>query len=77
LNTTEKDQLQIKIQFRTQNQSPLSIDTTTRVPIGRWFLIGSADSRVGLPQHVPDGKRGVAIMKISDGVMLLDEPQSS
>lgn len=72
LNTTEEDELQIKIQLRTKNQSPLSIDTTMRAPMNRWFLIGSADSRVGLPKHAADGKRGLAIMKITDGVMLLD-----
>lgn len=76
LNTTEEGELQIKIQFRTQNQSPLSIDTTMRAPMNRWFLVGSADSRVGLPKHVADGKRGLAIMKITDGVMLLDGDES-
>lgn len=73
LNTTEKHELQIKIQLRMQNQSPLTIDTTTRAPMGRWFLVGSSDSRVGLPQHAADGKRGLAIMRITDGVLLLDK----
>ena len=72
LNTTENNELQIKVQLRTQNESPLTIDTTARVPMNRWFLIGSAGSRTGLPKHVADGKRGVAIMKITEGVMLLD-----
>lgn len=73
LNTTETGELQIKLQFRVQNQSPLSIDSTMRAPMGRWFLIGSADSRAGLPKHTADGKRGVAIMKITDGVLVLEE----
>ncbi len=64
--------LQIEINVQTDNQTPLSIDTTTRVPLGRWFLVGAAESRVGLPKHSDDGKRGVAIMKIDEGVMLLD-----
>ncbi|OYP34160.1 hypothetical protein [Rhodopirellula sp. MGV] len=72
LNTTEQDKLQIKVQLRIQNQTPLSIESTMRVPMDRWFLIGSADSRVGLPKHDADGKRGLAIMKITDGVLLLD-----
>lgn len=77
LNTTEKNELQIKIQLRTQNQSPLTIDTTMRAPMGRWFLVGSADSRVGLPKHVADGKRGLAIMQITDGVLPLDAADES
>jgi hypothetical protein len=77
LNTTEKSELQIKIQLRTQNQSPLTIDTTMRAPMGRWFLVGSADSRVGLPKHVADGKRGLAIKKITHGVLLLDAADDS
>jgi hypothetical protein len=72
LNTTEAGELQIEIQLQTQSQTPLSIETTARVPMGRWFLVGAAESRVGLPQHADDGKRGVAIMRIDDGVMLLD-----
>jgi hypothetical protein len=72
LNTTEHGELQIEISLQADNQTPLSIDTTTRVPLGRWFLVGAAESRVGLPTHADDGKRSVAIMRIDDGVMLLD-----
>lgn len=72
LNTDEQDELQIKIDLKSNNRSPMSIDTTARVPLGRWFLVGAADSRVGLPLHADDGKRAVAIMKIEDGVLLLD-----
>lgn len=72
LNTTENRELQIEISLQTENQTPLSIDTTVRAPLGRWFLVGAAESRVGLPKHADDGKRSVAIMKIDDGVMLLD-----
>lgn len=72
LNTDEQDELQIKIDLKSSNQSPMSIDTTARAPLRRWFLVGAADSRVGLPLHADDGKRAVAIMKIDDGVLLLD-----
>ena len=72
LNTTEQGELQIKIHLQTANQSPLSIETTARAPLGRWFLIGGADSRVGLAKHAEDGKRAVAIMRIDDGLLLLD-----
>lgn len=76
LNTTENGELQVKIQLRTMNQSPFSVESTMRAPLDRWFLLGSADSRVGLPKHIADGKRGVAIMKVSEGVLLLDDKQS-
>ncbi len=72
LNTTEQGELQIKIDLHTKNQSPMSIDTTMRVPLGHWFVVGAAESRVGLPKHAEDGKRGVAIMRIENGVKLLD-----
>lgn len=72
LNTTEQNELQIDIDLQTENQSPISIDTTIRAPLGRWFLVGAAESRVGLPKHADDGKRGVAIMRIDNGVVLLD-----
>jgi hypothetical protein len=72
LNTTEQGELQIKINLQSKNRSPMSIDTTARAPLGRWFLVGGADSRVGLPLHADDGKRAVAVMRIDDGVLLLD-----
>ncbi|WP_146519043.1 hypothetical protein [Stieleria varia] len=72
LNTDEQDELQVKIELQSSNRSPMSIGTTARAPLGRWFLVGAADSRVGLPLHADDGKRAVAIMKIDDGVLLLD-----
>jgi hypothetical protein len=72
LNTTDKDELQIAVDVHTKTRTPISIDTTVRVPLGRWFLLGSADSRVGLPLHEADGKRSVLIMRIDDGVPLLD-----
>lgn len=50
----------------------MAIDTTARVPLERLFLVGASESRVGIPTHAGDGKRGVAIMKIDDGIMLLD-----
>jgi hypothetical protein len=72
LNTTKRDELQISIELQAKNQFPVSIDTTARAPIGRWFLVGGADSRIGLPTHADDGKRSVVIMRIDDGVLLLD-----
>jgi hypothetical protein len=72
LNTTEQNELQVKIDLQTKNKSPMVIDTTVRAPLGRWFLVGAAESRVGLPKHADDGKRGVAIMRIDNGVVLLD-----
>lgn len=72
LNTVEQGELQITIDIQTKNRFPISIDTTTRAPLGRWFLVGSADSRVGLPTHADDGKRSVAIMRMDDEVLLLD-----
>lgn len=72
LNTTEQDELQIRIDIQLKNRFPISIDTTARAPLGRWFLVGGADSRVGLPVHADDGKRSVAIMRIDEGVLLLD-----
>jgi hypothetical protein len=72
LNTTEENELQIKVSLQTRNQSPITIDTSARAPMGRWFLVGATDSRVGLPKHAADGKRAVAVMRIDDGVLVLD-----
>jgi hypothetical protein len=72
LNTTHQDELQIAIELYTKTTSPVSIETTVRVPLDHWFLLGAADSRVGLPLHEADGKRSVLIMRISNGVPLLD-----
>ncbi|KAA5546075.1 hypothetical protein FYK55_04015 [Roseiconus nitratireducens] len=72
LNTTEPDEVQVRIELKTTNQSPVSIQTSTRVPLGRWFLVGAADSRVGIPLHADDGKRSVVIMKVQRGPILLD-----
>jgi hypothetical protein len=72
LNTTEQGTLQIKISLQTDNRMPISIDTTAKSPLGRWFLVGGAESRIGLPTHANDGMRAVAIMRIDDGIMLLD-----
>lgn len=72
LNTTEENEVQIEIQLHTNNQSPIKIDTTARAPLGRWFLVGATESRSGLPKHAADGKRAVAVMRIDDGVLILD-----
>ena len=72
LNTSEQGELQIKLEIQSKNQFPISIDTTARAPLGRWFLVGDASSRVGLSTHADDGMRSVAIMRIDDGVLLLD-----
>ncbi len=72
LNTTEKSEVGIKIQLQMKNQFPVTIDTTARAPLGRWFLVGAADSRIGLPTQAADGKRAVAVMRVDDGVRLLD-----
>lgn len=72
LNTTEENEVQVKVNLQTTNQSPITLDTTARTPLGRWFLIGATDSRVGLPKHASDGKRSVAVMRIDDGVLTLD-----
>jgi hypothetical protein len=72
LNTTEENELQIKVNLQTRNQSPITIETTARAPLGRWFLMGATDSRAGLPTHAADGKRALAIMRVDDGVLILD-----
>ena len=72
LNTTEKNELQINIELQTSTNTPINVDTTVRVPLDRWFLLAAADSRVGLPLHAADGKRSVLIMRIVEGVTLLD-----
>ena len=72
LNTTEENELQVKVNLQIKNQSPITIETTARAPLGRWFLVGATDSRAGLPTHAADGKRALAIMKIDDGVLILD-----
>lgn len=72
LNTTEENEVQVRIHLQTKSQSPITIDTTARVPLGKWFLVGAADSRVGLPKHTADGKRAVAVMRVDAGVMTLD-----
>lgn len=72
LNTSDHDQFEIKINLQTKDRSPMSVETTARVPKGHWFLVGGADSRTGQPIYADDGKRAVAIMRINDGVMLLD-----
>jgi hypothetical protein len=72
LNTTESGQVQADIRVGTKSPSLVSIDTVVRVPMGRWFLLGSTDSRIGLPQHAADGKRSVVVMRVDDGVLLLD-----
>lgn len=72
LNTTQENEVQIEIKLHTKNQSPITIDTTARAPLGRWFLVGATESRSGLPKHAEDGKRAVAVMRIDDGVLTLD-----
>lgn len=72
LNTTRENEVQIEIKLHTGNQSPITIDTTARAPLGRWFLVGATESRSGIPKHITDGKRVVAVMRIDDGVMTLD-----
>jgi hypothetical protein len=72
LNTTDANELQIKIDLHTKASTPITVDTTVRVPLERWFLLAAADSRAGLPLHAADGKRSVLIMKIANGVKLLD-----
>ncbi|MEP2310486.1 hypothetical protein, partial [Rhodopirellula bahusiensis] len=65
LNTTESGEVQAQVEFRTQPQSGMTIATTVRAPVGKWFLVGAADSRTGLPTHSDDGKRAVMIMKVT------------
>ncbi|TWT73956.1 hypothetical protein [Allorhodopirellula solitaria] len=77
LNTSDRNQFEIKINMLTKDRSPTSLETTARVPKGRWFLVGSADSRAGQAIDADDGKRAVAIMRIDEGVLLLDEPQEA
>ncbi len=72
LNTSDRDQFEVKINVQTKDRSPMNIETTARVPKSHWFLVGGADSRTGQPIYADDGKRAVAIMRIDDGVMLLD-----
>ncbi len=72
LNTSDNNQFEMKISVLTKDRSPISIETTARVPKGHWFLVGGGDSRTGQPIYADDGKRAVAIMRINDGVMLLE-----
>ncbi|MFG0263932.1 MAG: hypothetical protein ACF8AM_02115 [Rhodopirellula sp. JB055] len=72
LNTTESGEVQAQVEFRTQPQSGMSIATTVRAPVGKWFLVGAADSRTGLPTHADDGKRAVMIMKVNKDVITLE-----
>lgn len=72
LNTTEANKLQINVDLKTQSKTPISVNTTVRVPLGHWFLLGAADSRVGVPLHESDGNRSVLIMRITNGALLLD-----
>lgn len=72
LNTTASDHLQIKVSLQTNAKTAVALDTTVRVPLGRWFLLGSAETRAGLPKHASDGRRSVLIMKLSEGVKTLD-----
>ncbi len=72
LNTSDREQFEVKVTVQTRDRSPMSVETTARVPKGRWFLVGGADSQTGQPIYADDGKRAVAIMRIDDGVMLLD-----
>lgn len=72
LNTSRENEVQIEIKLHTGNQSPITIDTTARAPLGRWFLVGATESRSGIPKHAADGKRAVAVMRIDDGVLTLD-----
>ncbi|WP_153557513.1 hypothetical protein [Roseimaritima sediminicola] len=72
LNTTEANRVQVDIQVRGNHAQNLVIDTTARLPLGRWVLIGATDTRSGVPTHAPDGTRAVVIMKLQDGPVLLD-----
>jgi hypothetical protein len=72
LNTTESGEVQAQVEFRTQPQSGMTIATTVRAPVGKWFLVGAADSRTGLPTHADDGKRAVMIMKVTKNVITLE-----
>lgn len=72
LNTTRQNEVQVRIHLQTRNESPVTIETTARVPMEKWFLVGSADSRLGLPKATADGKRSVAVMRINHGVLVLE-----
>lgn len=72
LNTTQENEIQVNIHLQTKNPSPITIDTMARAPLGRWFLVGATDSRVGLAKHAADGKRAVVVMRVDEGVLLLD-----
>ena len=72
LNTTLANQVQVKVSAKTRSESPLEIDTTARAPFGRWFLLGSSDSHVAVPKHQATGTRGIVIMRVDQGIVLLD-----
>ncbi len=71
LNTTDVGELQIAAKLQTQTPSPFQLDTTTRVPVGRWVLLGAAETRAIHPTHVQDGHRSVMILRIDPGVLVL------
>ncbi|WP_149499419.1 hypothetical protein [Roseiconus lacunae] len=72
MNTTDREELQVKVSLQTRHQSPMTIETIARAPMGRWFLVGAGETRAGIPLHAADGKRGVVVMKVDPGVALLD-----
>ncbi len=72
LNTTLTNQIQVKVNAKSRSASPLEIDTTARAPLGRWFLLGSSDSDVAVPKHRATGTRGIVIMRVDQGILLLD-----
>ena len=72
LNTTQRRQLQTKLSVECSSKSPVTFETTARVPLNRWFLVGAATSQAGAPLHEADGKRSVIIMRVDDGVTVLE-----
>ena len=76
LNSYDADQVQINamVQFGQPagREPPLKIHTVTRLPIDRWVLLGSTTSMVGSPRFAIDGKRSVLILRLGEGIPLLD-----
>ena len=72
LNTTRKGEVQVKLKIETKSPAPLQLSTTARVPMGTWAILGASNSRVGVPKAAIDGKRGVVIVRVHEGIVTLD-----
>ena len=72
LNTTSANEVQVDIELDLKATSSSKLNTTVRVPVGRWLKLSSSASRVATPKFEQGAARAVVIMRVNQGLQLLD-----